>query len=782
MLIKHALQYAGGAPAGAAINSLTGWSATLIDVGNGTTGDYGDTYSRPGANINGLGVQIQFPYVVAQTLDVTKITLTTSDPAYTANGAVTTITRTLKLTSPFRRQFTPNNSTPPTSSPGATTPVPVSGLMSAQDTSNPPIITVYAATNGPLYKSTTITAATAAAGWYGTAASGAIGGVTNASTRPYPKPVGGFVTKQQEVVGSTAPVEFVAFHAHGMNGQMVACVQFGASDAQSTPGVTAVVSSNAPTLSTVQTAGNIAEVYAATLNTTPLHDGDNISIWAKVYPWIGDSTAILDLTTSDAVAVYPTIRNHTLLHAKLNKAGNYGGAFAYVNTSTGNDTTGVASKTATLARASPHATIEGALAKLQTFNNSTGTGNEPGGNFIRIMDNAGLITNVTMATDFSTNNCVAWTYIDQDPLNSNIVTVTVTAQVYTVALLGWRVPFICDGANAFLRGDGSTVVQSFEKAVTITTACTVPLTYGHVLAYIRNCTLVCPAGFGPFDIYSNEPMGAQALGVTGTSNSGTPAVRVTSIIGCNFVNYKFTDQSSLGTESTDGMIIYNNIWTKSGNSSDLANTISIGAAWVQNVGENISNTQRLTRFNADANTFACNNWIEAYNTFAGGNNRLYTEEDGTIGENLWMAAFGNIYWVFSNKTDTQVQFTVSTGRTGNWAIPYRTCFHGNVYGSSGTSQTNSVNIDGSQWLGAVLGRNELAGINFPAMFTNPQAAAGDSSGASTGGGTYTLTGHTNSAYGLMTGSDQALKYDIIGSQRNTGNDNGASGAYIRTAA
>lgn len=764
--------------AGAAIASLTVLGATGVDG----TGAYGDGTTRPGVVMNGCAVQIVFPYVVGATLDVTKISISVSDPAYSAAGVATTRSRTIALSAPLRRQFTGPASTPTNPSAGATTPVIVSPLMTAQDGATPPNITMNVALSSEIYGATTLVSATAASGWYGAAATGAIGTISNGSSRAYRKAIGGFVTKQKEVGGSSFSVEFVAFHRHGMNGQMVAGVSFGAFDAQGTPNNTAVVSANAPTPSTVQTTGNIAEVYAATLTTTPLHDLDDCQVWAKVYPWIGDSSAVLDLTGSDAVAAYPTVRNHTRLHFKLNKAGSYGGAFAVVDATSGNDTTGVASKTLATAQGTPCATPEGALAKLQTFNNGQGTGNEPGGNTIYIYDHAGSITNITLATDFSTNNCAAWTYIKQDPRNTNTVTVTLTAQVFTVSLLAWQAPVICNGTNAFLRGDGSTVAQSYEGGLNISTACTVPVTYGQVLAYVRNGTLVCPAGVGPFDLYGNEPMGAQALGVTGTANSGTPAVRVTSIIGCNFNNYKFTDQSSGGTESTDGMIVYNNIWKNSQNSSDLDNTIVIGAAWVQNVGENISNTQRLTRFNADSNTLGAVNWIEAYNTFCGGNNRLYTEEDGTIGEALEMSAFGNLYLVFSNKTDTQIQFTVSEGRTGNWPVHYRTFFNGNVYGASATTQTNFVSNDGSQWLGAVLGRNDLQNVTFSTMFTNYQACAGDSTGAGAGGGTYSLTGHTNPAYGLMLGADQALRYDIVGARRNTGNDNGAAGAYARTAA
>ena len=83
-----------------------------------------------------------------------------------------------------------------------------------------------------------------------------------------------------------------------MNGQMVAAIEYYAVDSQGTPNTSATVTASAPVLSSIQTLGNIAEVYRATValdgagGGQALAQGDLCRVNAKVYPWIGP---VLDL-------------------------------------------------------------------------------------------------------------------------------------------------------------------------------------------------------------------------------------------------------------------------------------------------------------------------------------------------------------------------------------------------------------------------------------------------------------------------------------------------------
>ena len=124
----------------------------------------------------------------------------------------------------------------------------------------------------------------------------------------------------------TVYVELAAGHKRGMRGQQVACVEFFVTD-----GVTdsASVFSNSPELSTIQTLGNIAEVYSATLDMSGQTNGAFSTVPAKIYPHIGDASAILDLDV-DGVA-WPTPVAQTPLRVFCDRTGAYGGAIAYID-------------------------------------------------------------------------------------------------------------------------------------------------------------------------------------------------------------------------------------------------------------------------------------------------------------------------------------------------------------------------------------------------------------------------------------------------------------------
>jgi hypothetical protein len=69
------------------------------------TGDYGDATARTGVPADGWVAKATMPYLVGQTFDPTKVTLTISDPGYDGAGAATTVTRTLTGRAVLRRQY-----------------------------------------------------------------------------------------------------------------------------------------------------------------------------------------------------------------------------------------------------------------------------------------------------------------------------------------------------------------------------------------------------------------------------------------------------------------------------------------------------------------------------------------------------------------------------------------------------------------------------------------------------------------------------------------------------
>ncbi|MCV5208912.1 hypothetical protein OFC00_28890, partial [Escherichia coli] len=92
------------------------------------------------------------------------------------------------------------------------------------------------------------------------------------------------------------------------------------------PNLSATMTAAAPQLSAIQTKGQIGEVYAAAIPLANLTQGDLCRVNAKVFPWIGNASAVLDLlvdgvaVTGDATSINP----QTPLRFCCDKTGGYG--------------------------------------------------------------------------------------------------------------------------------------------------------------------------------------------------------------------------------------------------------------------------------------------------------------------------------------------------------------------------------------------------------------------------------------------------------------------------
>ncbi|MFA6414906.1 MAG: hypothetical protein WCV89_02915, partial [Candidatus Paceibacterota bacterium] len=264
------------------------------------------------------------------TVDPTKLTLEVSDPGYDASANVTTVTRTIAGVAHVRRQY-PNGA---------------SKMISTDGTN----LTLYISLDDWVYTGTTIVSATMASGFYTGCVTSGAETKSNLSTIGYTKPVFGWLNSQQESSGSTFDVEAVAFHRHATGGRQVACIKFAANDGTTTsPTITTATTA----LSAKITQGQIPEVWKATIDMSTLAQATIATVNAVIYPWLGDSTAVLNLST-DGTA-WPTSLPQTPLRVFNDRTGGYGGAFAYVD-GVGAGTPQVSSVAATAA-ANPYATI-----------------------------------------------------------------------------------------------------------------------------------------------------------------------------------------------------------------------------------------------------------------------------------------------------------------------------------------------------------------------------------------------------------------------------------------
>ncbi|NNM76653.1 hypothetical protein HJG53_07040 [Sphingomonas sp. ID1715] len=768
---------AASAPA-SAITSLEILNATVLPDG------------ADAAVPNGWVAKVLLPDDGVSTFDPSFITLTVTDPGYSAPGVAATQTRTITGTKRIRRQY-PNHT-------------------SFLDSASAGTRTVYFALSDLIYAGSTITGVTASSGYYGSAQAGSVAEVVNNSALTYPKPQVAWINTQHERVNANSyPVELVAFHRHAMNGQQVAGVAFYAVDGQGTPNLSATVTTSAPALSSIQTQGNIAEVWkgSVALDGTgggqALTQGDLCRVNAIVYPWIGTAFDLFSdgLATTGAVS---TINPNTPLRFMCDKNGTYGGAHVIVKPSgTATGITGVATTYAGLGTglSSAYPTIVAAVTALQSWNNTNRSRNNHGGSTIWLSeDTAGAGATHDIGDNSASNPATVYTDIKVAPSASGTVKATLTATRFQVAGLRWMVNIDVTGSFG-LDGFGGTTnnnLIAFENmTLNYTGAATVPITqrFGH--GTMKNVTITGGANiFTPLQGYSTTRMQVRAVGVISTdiaspSSGNQKGIMPWAVIGCRFVNWAVNDSPWSGAtnlDTTDGCVIYNNSFMKmqvissiGAASSGSLTYASRGAAIVQNVFErNSTASTAASGFSNDGNTIPLDNINEFHNTYpgaggAGANigrtNRCYSDVAAAAGVQKHMLSKYNIFYDFNVKTDTFTSITTVTGRTGNWRYRHQVGCAGNVCILGGDDSTTTPSA--TSWLGDYWPASSKAAASTVAFTSNLAGTGG------AGSGTYTLTQGSNDAYSRVAAGAGALRFDLGGALRRT-DGSGAAGAFERT--
>lgn len=748
------------AAATAAITSLEIVNAALLDA----TGDYGDATARTGVNGNGWVAKAVLPWSVGQTFDPTKISLTISDPGYDATGT-TTQTRTIYGGDILRRQY--------------------SAQASKQQANDGVTLTVYFSLSDWVYAGSTVTGAEAASGFYGAAASGAISAPTNNSTLPYTKALFEWANDQHDVApgSSTFPWEAVAYHRHMRNGRQVARIEVTATDASGHTSAASVSSSVA--LSAFQTQGNDVEVFSGAIALSALNQGELCIANAKVYPWIGDSSAVLDLLVDgiSTTGAVQTANPQTPLRFVCDKTGGYTGAVAYVKAGVTGGAVGD--------RGTPFPTINAALAAFPAWNNANKGHNDHSGSKIRLMDDGvgGAVAHIPGAGMDAVAVGHCWTDIEADPLNTAEVSVLVNASRRTADLLRWKVKVTQGAAANYLNSANANgyIRQAAEAPLDVTLGTSSPLFLNVGLLYLRNVTIIgasasgatCMAGSG-----TSRTQCALALGVV-MDPTANVSIKPFAAIGCKFtrtVLVEHTYATIPNWDPMDGMVVTNNHFLNTqvalaifGNSALVR-----GLAFVQNVLERaVTGTSApALQIGGDGSTAAMDNVVFAYNTIPGKDgsaraNVCYTDALGSVGvaKTGFVNRF-NLLAELNTKTDTFTTLTTATGRVGNWANRY-TVGHLGWVGLMGDANGNGAAGSGG-YLADYLQPSIAPKVGTGAVtFTNDKSGA-----AGAGGGDYHLTGGSNAAYGRVPTGLAGLSFDIAGAAR-LNNSNGAAGAYER---
>jgi hypothetical protein len=529
--------------------------------------------------------------------------------------------------------------------------------------------------------------------------------VTNSSTLAPPKVIAQWdlqtsVPAQRVTADFTVGIE--AYYHFG-----IACVEFTATGATSSHEQTVRV-----TTKTARQSANTSlwgEAYEATIPIAGFTQGETITINAVVKPNVGPSASVLD--TADTTGA----DNEILLRSNLSFTCNKTGAldqFAYVDTSTGNDGTGVVSGTAATAEASPYATIKGAL--------------DDGANIVRCTTGTHTIAAPAVSSaDY-------WVFVEAAP--------SATVTVQTSANLLYKTKRLCirnvtlntahfwDGENTdrWLWIDNCTVSQ---------TSTTVGFGYRSKGVYITECS----GSFADLLSFSSSRVAYAFDGCSFTDFANTDcSYRMTRCVGDVFFSQKATANPA---PTQDGFIVSFNalevadrddncIFLNSGSAIDISTGFAVVGNTIERHGTGTS-TAPAVQIYADLNENDCTNIMLLGNTVVGQRINFAYNSVGTVSlvrSNLLF--IGNAAEDGSNiKGDTFG--TPNSNRVGNFPTQHGTgVFHNRSHQT--TFPANDSSASGAR---GFLGPNTIDYAGLTALgFVDDQSL---NSAGNAGGGDYT---------------------------------------------
>lgn len=703
------------------------------------------------------------------TVVASDLTLTVSDPGYDTSGNVTTVIRTIKGVEHIRRQYPNGNS-----------------KMISTDGVN---VTMMVSLDDWVYSGSTIVAASIGGSFYPACVAGTAGSKTNLSTTDYPKALFSWITPQQErAVAATHPIEAIAFHRHARAGQQVACIKYEATDGVLT-GSSSIV--GVTTVSSKITQGYPPDVWAADVDVSSLAAATLCTVNAKVYPWIGDASAVLDLSVDGAA--WPTGLPITKLRLFNDRTGSYGGGYAYVKVGAAG---GTVSGVAATAAASPFPTLSAALTALRAWNLANKSHNDLGGGTVRLMDADGASVTHTVATAGVNAPGLCWCEVEKDPAAVGAVSITWSVQSQMPSLLRWRGGLVIapsvqtynvlgyNQVGGMVCFDGITVDNTANKVL----CGWIQIKYAYNVSVIgNNISYIGLAGAKADVAICAGMVGTFAAGLL--RNTDQPHV----MVGCHLPAFsvKHNTSTSVTNDGDHGKIIHNNrLLNAYFNYGTAGTTINWGLANVQNLYEHDGSDGQVMSMNyfADSDLISISNYIEMHNTAVGNRaSRMYNDVAASKVVPSGVQKLGvSKYSIWDNFNCKTEVFNLGEGCVGNWAYQYSVGNAGNVslFGAvqriADVLPTNN-NVDnylGNAWLPSsepnlyrtAYGTTQAS---IMAMFTNytvgPQAVPAI-------GGNYVPLSTSVQLKNRVPIGMSVLKKDLAGTTRRT-DGTGACGAY-----
>ncbi len=595
--------------------------------------------------------------------------------------------------------------------------------------------------------------------------------VTNSSTLPHRKVIANWTWPgYHRITGSDFTLRCCAFHHHGNYGRPVRCVVFSATDGTNT--VTQTVLS--PTIDGSMPDQVPVQEYIATLSTSTLTQGAVITCNFIAYPWVGDSTCILD-TSAGTAAPTPLYGPQKLL---CDKSGTYGITCALVDP-TGSDAganTVYDEGSFDPVTAYKFLTIGKAASAIAAYNNTNHTRNDVGGGIVYL--NAGSYNWVGSSNSYGSTPDT-W------------ITVTPTSGVS-------RASVNISGQS----GNSDISDRICLRGVTITSTALNTFT-GMLAMWFDDCEwnttgtgVVNNIGGTNWVTHGNAILLSQGFRPNSTQNVSFGLVRGVDLSGFDesIVVYTVVGNKKTGAYTPSGTFFANDYlgmtspdpfnWILAFNEiygfDNVTTLCSIGevksnlfgGALVSNVFENALLTGgngllSLSASDAVTTNTPNENFIVWHNTMVGQRCFIGYNDAGTITKYRYYWSQKNNYWDrWANKGD--VFSPPNANRIGAWSIT-------NMVGSSGSVlDQNMVSLPGNFYA-------EFAGISTYQPATSTNGSQSDADFVNRQSSNETTPGAGDGDYRLGSSSIcigrpvyQVLPYDNDGTARYLGD---ASGAY-----
>ncbi len=694
--------------------------------------------------------------------------LTVVSPGFDAEAQPTTVQRRIIGTVPLRK--------------------PYPDQLSKTEVSVEGGVKVTVALSDRIYRSDTVAECTLREGLFANGSQlspSGRGQVVNESTLPYPKPVGNWCEIPYErAKGASHAVEFLAFHRHPRSGRQVACVEFLATDET---GQSTSVKTSAMVASTKVTGGNPVAVYRGEIPLGPLNQGENITVRAKVYPFLGDAASVLDSDpTADGFPIpNPNLTNLIFLN---DRTGGHGTVYAYVSP-TGNNTTATASTNADTASSAPFLTIQAAATAIRNLNSTSFGRDNVSGGIIRLTEglHAGFGAAInTLPTGKS------WLTIESAPgTNPQNVIFTAGTHKRPPSLVKFRnllfQPAGTGSNHIVIDGvvDNSTIgpPELFGAWENVEFAGLIEeqgqMVYRVGMRYYLNCrfknlrtSLTFPTG----NTRAHTPLlaGCTMEKSTTTAVNWNPHLAVGNILRDGNQLVEVASGTTSPVIPPEGFVIaFNSTYELEGTSTFCnAHPSTRGAAFVQNLFER-TGTASGTSFTIgkDSSVQPLNNIIVQYTTTTGGRTNFLYNDIGTEGVPKNGLIQFSILYQLNIKTDTfsHPTFGPNGNRIGNWEPVHGVGFLGNIYQYAAANGPSFPYYSPTSWNGSYTGLSIQIAVS-PGFVNDQGYTAGNG-----GNGDYRLTADSAGLNRVPAGLS-ALPFDLAGTPRRD-DGTGAIGAY-----